>query len=72
MKIAGRVIGDGGTIRLDVGRLPKGRVEVVYVGKGGWVLDTASKKRLLTSLAQGRRGEVFDAAAVLAELPRRK
>ena len=69
---AGRVVGNGGMVELE-SRLPKGgRVQVVYVGKGGWTLDAADTKKLLKSLAQAKRGEVFDAADVIAEVHRRK
>jgi hypothetical protein len=52
------VVRDGGSVEVE-SRLPR--------DTSGWVVDAASKKKLLKSLAHARRGEVFDADDVLAE-----
>jgi hypothetical protein len=72
MRVAtGRVL-KSGKVEVEGEPLKVGARVAIVVREEGWVLDAKSTKKLLRAIEQAKRGEVFDADEVLAELPPRR
>jgi hypothetical protein len=72
MRIAtGRVLKNG-KVEVEGEPLEVGARVAIVVREEGWVLDAKGTQKLLRAIEQARRGEVFDAEEVHAQLPRRR